>query len=907
MLKLSHISKKYHTGDYTQTALDDVSLNFRKNEFVSILGPSGSGKTTLLNIIGGLDRYDEGDVIIDQQSTKNYNDRDWDIYRNHSIGFVFQSYNLIAHQSVLSNVALALKIGGQSREEQRNKAVKALEEVGLGDHLNKRPNQLSGGQMQRVAIARSLVNDPDILLADEPTGALDSDTSTQIMDLLKEVAKDRLVIMVTHDAELAEKYSTRIVKLRDGKITDDSDPYEFSNESKEGGDLSKRSASMSFMTSLKLSFNNLMEKKGRTLLTAFAGSIGIIGIGLVLGISNGVRDYITDIQEDTLANYPLVINEEEINLTSFIQDTVTSAEENESQSVDGEDGESVDSLKVNTLPLEAQNEFQTNLAENDLESFKKFIEEPDSTITQHLGHLGVHYNYSAKFTAYTLDPSNQLINPDTVGEDDQTIGLTISSPAEEAKPQIFSPLNEGPDGLVSPATQDKYTLLAGKWPEAGNELVLITNPDGQLFPDQLVKLGLITEDDRNQFERQIEAGEDLNVELAFEDILGKSYELVPESAMYETLENGNFQRIEDSIDSKDDISQAISTKIVGIIMPNEDDDLAVIQSLIGYTQDLNREIAEFTNNSPVVQAQRENPETNVLTGMPFEAENDEDKLNQTKDYLQNLPDLLKGIVYLEHIATPEEREQIEANTGEDSGQSAVATIALADTLDNWLENDPDQEILLNLYDRYLADYSLSDNLEEFGVINKDQPAQINLYVDTFEDKDNLKAAIQDYNANVSQEHEIVYNDYVGMLTDSITSIINIISYVLIAFISVSLLVSAIMIGIITYISVQERTKEIGILRALGASKGNTAQMFVAENLLIGLTAGIVGIGLSQLGLMTINYIVQNPMGYENIATSLGWQPSLILIGLCTLITVLGGLYPSLQAAKKDPVESLRAE
>lgn len=905
LLKLKQISKRYQTGDFIQTALDKVSLNFRKNEFVSILGPSGSGKTTLLNIIGGLDRYDEGDVIIDGQSTKKFTDRDWDTYRNHSVGFVFQSYNLIAHQSVLSNVELALKIGGQSRDEQKEKAVRALEEVGLGDHLHKRPNQLSGGQMQRVAIARALVNDPEILLADEPTGALDSETSTQIMELLKEVAKERLVIMVTHDSELAEDYSTRIVQLRDGEIVGDSHRYEMTGQSDGQTDLTKRSASMSFLTSLKLSFNNLMDKKGRTLLTAFAGSIGIIGIGLVLGISNGVNDYIAHIQEDTLANYPLVINDEEINLTSFIEETVSSAEEEEK---DISEVKNKNSLPINMMPLQAQSEFETNLSENDLKSFKTYLEKPESKISGYLGQMGVSYNYDAHFTAFTEDANQQLINPDEIEDDNKQMGITLNMQGfnEKTQPEIFMSLNEGTDDLVNQATQNQYELLAGEWPQSGEDLMLITNPDGQLFPDQLVKIGLITKDEQKDYENKIENGEKLAVDIPYENILGKTFAIVPESARYKKLENNIFQREEEPIEKKADIPESIEAKITGIIMPKEENDMNAMRSLIGYTQALNQKIAEFTRESPVVQAQVENPDKNVITGMPFDAENDQDKMNQVKTYLKKLPDILKGFIYLEHIAEePENSEQTESDQSDTD--SPMAAMALAPVLDAWLEQDPDRDILLKLYDRYLDDYSYEDNLKQFGVINEENPSQINLYVDTFEDKDHLKAEIDKYNDNVSEEKEIIYNDYVGMLTDSITSIINVISYVLIAFISVSLLVSAIMIGIITYISVQERTKEIGILRALGASKGNTAQMFIAENILIGLTSGLVGIGISQLGLTAINYVVQNPLGYENIATSLGWKPSMILILLCTAITVLGGLYPSMQAAKKDPVEALRSE
>lgn len=910
MLELKNIAKSYTTGNFTQKALDDVSLSFRQNEFVSILGPSGSGKTTLLNIIGGLDQYDSGDLLIDGQSTKDYSNRDWDTYRNYSIGFVFQSYNLIPHQSVLNNVILALKLGGLSKSEQKTKATKALEEVGLGDHIHKKPNQLSGGQMQRVAIARALVNDPEIILADEPTGALDSKTSTAIMDLLQQVAKDRLVIMVTHDPELAHNYSTRIVQLHDGVITADSDPYEIKQHL--AGNPPKKQSGMSFLTALGLSFNNLWDKKARTLLTAFAGSIGIIGIALILALTNGVSQYITDVQEDTLASYPLTINSEEMDISSFVNMGESFSKEFEEEANKG-----FSDVRISTMGLEAEQQFNAGLQENDLKSFKSFLEK-DNGIQEAIGKNGVNYTYPLKFKAFTEDEDNQWIDTDTVMDDDkQSNQFSFDFTNQDENGKYFNQLTSSSDAVISPMIKDTYDLVDGQWPSQANQVVLILLPDNSLLPEDAVSIGLMTKSEYDDLTSTIDSGDEVKgPRYSSDEVIGHKYYLYPEAMNYTKQSNQTFER-EDELPNKDKIkSDGIELEISGIIAPKETDSAGPVRGPIAYTSDLTDEFKQVTNNSPVVKQQSENVDTNVLTGLPFEAKDDNEKAEQGKDYLENLTDTEKVMAYFKYVGDNEEANHTANDSANamdlsmlqaDDEEDDVKNSPLIGLFDEWVDNQASKDDFIQVYHDELADYNYEDNMKNFGAIHDDQPESIDIYTDSFDQKDQLSDAIERYNDEAKDGKEITYTDFVGLLTTSIASIINVIAYVLIGFVSISLIVSAIMIGIITYISVQERTKEIGVLRALGASKRNTTTMFVAENLLIGITSGAVGVGISYLVIFTANYVIHHVFNHPEISAYLGWKAVIALIVLATIITVIGGLYPARSAAKKDPVTALRTE
>ena len=889
-----------------QEALDDVSLNLRDNEFVAILGPSGSGKTTLLNIIGGLDRYDSGDLIINGISTKKYKDRDWDSYRNHTIGFVFQSYNLIPHQTVLANVELALTISGISRSERRKRAITALEQVGLGEQLHKKPNQMSGGQMQRVAIARALVNNPDILLADEPTGALDSDTSIQVMDLLKEVAKDRLVVMVTHNPELAEQYANRIVRLRDGKITDDTNPYivdEKTLETPQHRNMGR--ASMSFLTALSLSFNNLRTKKARTFLTAFAGSIGIIGIALILSLSNGVNQYITDIQRDTMTSYPISIQAETIDLSSII-----SAGREASQG--GEAGHDLDGVYANNTDMELISTMTTSITENNLTDFKSYLDDPDSEIHQYLGENGIVYSYDTQFDVYTYDPEEELINTD---------GSTFSDEAEET-PAMMQRMNEmmgtensyfdellpgQGDALISTAVTEHYDLLYGSWPTAYNEIVLILDENNEIPSSVLYELGLLPASEYRQLQDQLEQGEEITLEehsWAYEDICEKVYYLVPACDYYVENEEGLYAYVGDDEEALADlVENGVQLTITGIIRPAAGSNALLMNGYVGYTKALTDYLIDYTNASAVVRAQIDSPEVNVINGFQFEPEDDAEKITETKEYLANLSISDKAALCQQMLRTmyADNPEQLEA-------MSNLGEAELAGMLDQYLANDTlDDESLLMLYDTYISPGSYDDNMTAFGWVSLDAPSSISIYADSFEDKDLIAGCIEDYNATASSENQIHYTDYVGLLMSSVTTIVDVISYVLIAFVSVSLIVSSIMIGIITYISVLERTKEIGILRAIGASKRNVAQVFNAETFIIGLCSGLLGVGITALLLIPINSIIHSLAGITTINASLPIVAAGFLVLLSMLLTMIAGLLPSRKAAKKDPVTALRTE
>lgn len=932
MLQIQHISKQYKTGELVQHALRDVSLNLRDNEFVSILGPSGSGKTTLLNIIGGLDRYDTGDLIINGVSTKQYKDRDWDSYRNHTIGFVFQSYHLIPHQSVLSNVELALTISGIPRNQRRQRAKKALEQVGLGDQMHKRPNQMSGGQMQRVAIARALVNDPDILLADEPTGALDSETSIQIMDLLREVAKDRLVVMVTHNPELAQEYSTRIVNLRDGKIIHDSDPFDPEKEEQPQAEHRNMGrAKMSFPTSLSLSFNNLRTKKGRTLLTAFAGSIGIIGIALILALSSGVNNYIADVQKETMTSYPITISSETLDMTGMMNNMMGlgMAKQDQSQTTPEE------GVHADYTDIQVSETIASSVIENNLTAFKDYLDNPDSPIRPYLGENGVVYSYHVNFDVYSYDPDGVLVNTNADPEEisggeksgfgsmpagmDSMAMMMGSSSSSQAK--NFSQLMAGTDDQpISQVVTDSYDLLYGAWPEEYNQVVLVLDENNSLSTASLYQLGLISAQQYLEIQEQIADGAEVSpLSWDYETICGHTFSLVPASDRYTEKEDGTFAYTADGTPQQEQlVKNRITLTISGVIRPKTDAANATISTPVAYTSQLTDYVIEHTNASAVVTAQEETPEINVLNGMEFEAPSQEEKIEDAKTYLSAMGVSDKAAMFqmiqyylaqeqtgVKFSGDPSQLSQGNGSMGSSMGSADEA--ALAQALDLWLSDSPDPGILLSIYDETIAGASYEENMESFGKVSYDAPSSIIIYTDSFEDKESVSQCIADYNKEASEENQITYTDYVELMTQSLTSIVDIISYVLIAFVAVSLVVSCIMIGIITHISVMERTKEIGILRAMGASKKNISQVFNAETFIIGCLAGALGVLVSALLTIPINAILQSLLDASSLTVALPVTYGGFLILLSILITMLGGLLPAKNAAKKDPVAALRTE
>ena len=904
MLQIEKIHKKYITGDLVQTALNDVSLNLRDNELVAILGPSGSGKTTLLNIIGGLDHYDSGDLIINGISTKRYTDRDWDSYRNHTIGFVFQSYNLIPHQTVLSNVELALTISGVSKSERKKRAIEALEKVGLGNQLHKKPNQMSGGQMQRVAIARALINDPDILLADEPTGALDSETSVQVMELLKEVAKDRLVVMVTHNPELAEEYATRIVKVRDGKIIDDSNPYQVdASQLGQARHENMGKSSMSFSTSLSLSFNNLKSKKGRTLLTAFAGSIGIIGIALILSISNGVNTYISDIQKSTMSSYPISIQSQSIDLSSIM----SSGQENMKKLKSGKVDHDLDAVYSNGTELEMASKMTTSITENNLTEFKKYLDDTENEIHQYIGENGIVYSYDTKFDVYTYDSEDTLVNTDGSTLEGSQSSASVSSPMMAAMSSSssnhFEELLPGTeDELISSTITDSYDVLYGSWPSKYNELVIVLNHNNEISATTLYKLGLLPSSEYNELISKIEDGETVTLDtqkLSYEDIIAQTFYMIPSCDLYVENDNGTFDYIgDDNSEIKNLLEDAVELKVVGIIRPKEDTETVLISNTVGYTKALTDYIIDYTNNSEVVKGQEASKNLNVLNGMEFSPSDDVDKVKDAKTYIDHL-----GVSEKANLA-----KQILQYTYSDNPTATSQMMSMNETqLAAALDENLDDEALLSIYDHYISTGTYDDNMKTFGVVSLDAPSSINIYCDSFEDKDVIADYIGKYNELVDEESQITYTDYVGLLMSSVTTIINVISYVLIAFVAVSLIVSSIMIGIITYISVMERTKEIGILRAIGASKHNISQVFNAETFIIGICSGTIGIGITLLLLIPANSIIHTLTGTDTVNASLPFSSALLLIALSIILTLMGGVIPAKKAARKDPVTALRTE
>ena len=923
MLQLRDLRKTYTTGDFTQVALGGVSLDLRDNEFVAILGPSGSGKTTLLNIIGGLDRYESGDLIINGVSTRQYKDRDWDAYRNHTIGFVFQSYNLIGHQSVLANVELALTISGVSKRERRRRAREALEQVGLGDHIHKRPNQLSGGQMQRVAIARALVNDPRIVLADEPTGALDSETSVQIMELLKEVARDRLVVMVTHNPELAEQYATRIVRLKDGVITDDTDPVA---PEEVDGDLPVHRnlgrASMSFFTSLSLSFKNLWTKKARTLLTAFAGSIGIIGIALILSLSTGVNEYISNIQRDAMNAYPIIINAETVDMSSLMSSAGLMA--SEAAEVD----QDRDKVYADNGMLEMDANMNASITENDLTSFKNYLDDPDSDISQYLGENGVVYTYNVDFDVYSTDPEGAIINTnrDTKTSMDEMENarsdVENSEIAVNMNPMLagstvgaenFDEIIPGADDtLISPVVTDSYDVVAGRWPEAYNEVVLVLDDKNSIQSSVLYQLGLISDEQYDGILDALEAGEEAETpSWSYEDVMQKQFRLVPACNYYVDDGDGTFTDVREDVSYQQQLYDGgVPLTVSGVIRPKDGSENVSIQASVAYTHALTDHLITLTDQSPVVTAQEATPEINVLNGVEFTASDDAAKAADATAYMQNLGVSEKASLYAMMMVSMAQQNG-SAEGGDMSTMAAMGSMgdetSAAAALDAWLASSPDQAVLVDFYDQYLGDVTYEDNLTDFGKVSLDAPYSISIYTDTFEDKEGVTTAIENYNADRPEDEQIVYTDYVALLTSSLTSMVNVVTYVLIAFVAVSLIVSCIMIGIITHISVLERTKEIGILRAIGASRRNISQVFNAETLIIGLCSGALGVGLSVALTYPINAVLHQLIENTSVTVFLPPVAGAILVLISVIITMLGGMIPARKAAKKDPVIALRTE
>ena len=870
MLELKNITKDYISGDSTVQALKGISIEFRKSEFVSILGQSGCGKTTLLNIIGGLDRYTSGDLVINGKSTKKFKDKDWDAYRNYSVGFVFQNYNLIPHQTVLSNVELALTISGISREERKQRAIKALEDVGLKEQIHKKPNQLSGGQMQRVAIARALVNNPDIILADEPTGALDTKTSVQIMEILKEISKDKLIVMVTHNPELAEKYSTRIVKILDGVITDDSEPFTEEDREKEKDSKAKSGrTAMKFFTALRLSLNNLMTKKGRTLLTSFAGSIGIIGIALILSISNGVQNYINRVEEDTLSSYPITIDESTVDISSMMESLMGETEENAETHEDGKiySRDIMDDM-ISTLSSKVSN--------NNLEALKNYIENENSTIKENA--TAIQYNYNLNINLYKEDTSNGVVqvNPSTVmnalgmgdmfeARDNSSMSSMFgSSMTSMSNTDVWEEMLDNEELLHS-----QYDLVAGSWPTNYNEVVLIVNDNNEISDYTLYALGLKDQNELEEKWNKVQNGETVEegetTSYTYDELLNLSFKLVLNSDYYEK-ENGLWvDKSDDEEYMKELLNNCENINVVGIIKQNEQSVATGMSGGIGYTKELKEYVINKSNEAEIVKEQKDNPDINVFTGLAFPDNN-----STTFDYSQ---------------LSDEQRMQL----------AMLSTEELAEVMETYNDN---------------INASYDGNLQTLGAVDLDKPSSISIYPKDFDAKDAITQEIDSYNQTQrdegKEENVINYTDLIGIMMRSVSQIIDTISYVLIAFVAISLVVSSIMIGIITYISVLERTKEIGILRAIGASKKDISRVFNAETFIVGLIAGLLGIGITILLNIPITKIIYAVTGVS-VSVTLPPVGGVILVLISMFLTIIAGLIPARMASKKDPVEALRTE
>ena len=847
MLELKNITKKYLSGTNTVHALKGINLKFRETEFVSILGPSGCGKTTLLNIIGGLDNYTSGDLIINGKSTKHFKDKDWDTYRNHKIGFVFQNYNLIPHQTVLANVELALTLAGVNKAERRQRAIAVLKDVGLEDQMNKKPNQMSGGQMQRVAIARALIGNPDILLADEPTGALDTKTSIQIMELLKNIAKDKLVIMVTHNPELAQNYSTRIIKLLDGNVIDDSNPYA---EEEQNADLSKAGkTNMSFFTALSLSLNNLLTKKGRTILTAFAGSIGIIGIALILSLSNGMQSYIDKVEEDTLSSYPITLQEQTMDTSDLLQ---AASEESTDNNI--HDDNKIHSLNITSDMLSLMS---SGIKTNNLEKFKQYIES-NSEFQKYTNNI--QYSYNLNLNIYKQNDDGYIkVNPDQILDK-----LGMSTMTEYGSMFATNNYNSFTEMLDNQELiKEQYDILAGRLPQSYNEIIIEVNKNNELSDYTLYSIGLLDSDELVDKYKDLLAGKPVsNLEeltYTYDDLLNLKYKVLLNTDYYEKNNNLWIDKSKDTKYLNNILDDALELQVVGIIKPKEDT-IANTNNFGGilYTSDLTKYVIDKINNTDIAKDQLNNPNKNIFTNKDFSK--DEFDIN-------NL--------------SPEEKKYL----------ATLSETELAQLIQNYQEN---------------SSATYQTNLQKLGIVDIEHPSTINIYAKDFDSKEALNDLITKYNQENTEENKISYTDLIAVMMSGASSIINIISYVLMAFVSISLVVSSIMIGIITYISVLERTKEIGILRAIGASKKDISRVFNAETLIVGATAGILGIAVTLLLNIPINIIIKNLTDINNIS-KLPVMGALILIFISMFLTVIAGLIPAKMASKKDPVEALRTE
>ncbi len=1005
MLQLHNIVKTYATGDMAVTALRGVSINFRHNEFVSILGQSGCGKTTLLNIIGGLDQYTSGDLIINGKSTKNFGSRDWDTYRNHTIGFVFQSYHLIPHQTVLQNVEIALTLSGVSKAERRRRAKEALEQVGLGNQLRKKPSEMSGGQMQRVAIARALVNNPDIILADEPTGALDTETSVQVMDILKDIARDRLVIMVTHNPELAEQYSTRIIRMLDGEITGDTAPLteeeiaaEHALEQEKaaalGGKKREKKPSMSLATSFGLSLKNLFTKKGRTALTGFAGSIGIIGIALITSVSQGMTTYINTVQEDTLSSYPLTLEATHMDMGTLLETFMGKAQSS------GDHG--LDAVYQKTMIYDLVNSLTgMESSENDLAAFKTYLEEQldddseENTLPQAVS--GVQYTYDLDLQVYTENIDGTVIRSDTQELLQELLieyfGMDLSSMLDMSENYGFSsgsmmtPMGStvlwqemlaGKDGsLISPLLEKQYDVIYGSWPNSYDEIVLVVDENNEIDDMTMYALGLKSKEDIDALADAAIDKTEVTVEQqhwSYEDICAMEFRTVFAADCYTKDEHtGLYTDLRDTqAGMKYLYEQGLPLKVVGIIRPSEDATSAMLSGSIGYTYKLTEYVIENAVDAPAVIDQQTNSAKDIFTGLPFHENTgnltDADKATEFRHYIESLDVNGKADAYVKVMSVPS-KEQLDtavkqalAGTTRENIEKTMATVLsqqmgmnekdIADYLTDLSDEDieemytslveestkmqyaqtvqaqlarvpaaqratmltaamktyTDEQFAL-YYDEVLefSESSYENNLIALGCVQLDDPAAINIYASSFENKDIIEQMIADYNADVDDLHQINYTDYIGLMMSSITTIINAISYVLIAFVAISLVVSSIMIGVITLISVQERTKEIGILRALGASKKNVSSMFNAETMIIGLLSGLLGVGITYALCIPINLILNYLTGIPNLQAYLPIEAAILLVVISVLLTLISGIIPSRSAAKKDPVVALRTE
>lgn len=986
MLEIRNIVKDYETGSETVHALKGVSIAFRESELVSILGQSGCGKTTLLNIIGGLDQYTSGDLIINGQSTKQYKSADWDIYRNHSVGFIFQSYNLIPHQSVLSNVELALTLSGVSKAERRRRAKEALEKVGLGNQLNKRPNQMSGGQMQRVAIARALVNDPDILLADEPTGALDSETSIQIMELVKEIAKDRLVIMVTHNPELAEKYSTRIVKLLDGQIVGDSDPFDPAKEPAHS-EVRKtvvtkgQKTSMSFLTALSLSKNNLMTKKGRTFLTSFAGSIGIIGIALILSLSNGVQEYINSVERSTLASFPVSIQHETVDYTSLMTSMMNVRD-------NAEENRDPDRIYTNDISTEMMKTMLSEMQTNNLAEFKEYLESDPDGISASIEEIQYSYDSNLYIYGHSADGDIMQINPSTVmsammgqsmADNVSQMTNTYSSLMGSSSMSSYDAFREL---LSTDMLKTEYEVLAGRLPEAYNEVVVLVTDRNELSDVTLYTLGLRDQGELEGMMSSVMAGESFDLDtgdlsFSYDDLMGMEFSMLTAPEFYQKNDDGTWTDMRSDSEFMEQAAEnGLKLKVVGILKPDADSLISSTNSGgIGYTHALTEYMIDKTNSSELVKAQKENPDVDVFTGIEFPKADEEEeqpmsqseamemltgmlteeqrtKLNEgimaalTEEQQAQIQSAMMGMVSDEQmnsimmgVLTPEQLTQLQSGADVNSlltdAQKAQMSAQIAASLT--AEQNAELSAMMNgmvdptkMYTIFMqvlttdqlrklmdmtkepetTDATYDGNLKLLGVAELSEPSSMKIYATDFESKEKITQLIEKYNdskiADDNQADVINYTDYVGLMMSSVSDIINSISYILIAFVAISLIVSSIMIGIITYISVLERTKEIGILRAMGASKRDISNVFNAETLIVGFSAGVIGIAVTLLLNIPINIIIENITGIANVAL-LPWQGGVILVVISMLLTLIAGLVPAGVAAKKDPVEALRTE